>query len=110
MHQAGEIGLWQRTSASFGGLRDWGPCHLTKENFCRCNRVRLTARWRKDTGEHTLSLGGTRHSICDAVDVKGNFLGTAPTELRRPPRVSTQRGLRHERRVFYFFLRPVLVC
>ncbi|KAF1941662.1 hypothetical protein EJ02DRAFT_466349 [Clathrospora elynae] len=68
--------LWQRTPAPFGGLQDWGPCHLTKENFRRRDRVRVTARWRKDTGEDTLSLGRTRHSICDAVDVKGNFLGT----------------------------------
>jgi hypothetical protein len=40
------------------------------------NRVRVTARWRKDTGKDTLSLGRTRHSVCNAVDVKGNFLGT----------------------------------
>jgi hypothetical protein len=68
--------LWQHTPAPFGGLRDWGPCHLTKENFRRRDRVRVTPRWRKDTGEDTLSLGRTRHSVCDAVDVKGNFLGT----------------------------------
>ncbi|KAF1936641.1 hypothetical protein EJ02DRAFT_515688 [Clathrospora elynae] len=64
--------LWQRTPAPFGGLRDWGPGHLAKENFCRRDRVRVTARWRKDTGEHTLSLRRTRHSIWDAVDVKNN--------------------------------------
>ncbi|KAF1937218.1 hypothetical protein EJ02DRAFT_63185 [Clathrospora elynae] len=62
----------------FGGLRDWGPCHLTKENFCRRNCVRVTATRRKDTEEDTLSHGRTRHSAQtrNAVDVKGSFLGT----------------------------------
>jgi hypothetical protein len=50
--------LWQRTPAPFGGLRDWGPCHLTKENFRRRDRIRVTARWRKDTGEVHCPSGG----------------------------------------------------
>jgi hypothetical protein len=58
----------------FGGLQDWGPCHLTKEIF----RVGAMARWRKDTKEDTLSLRRTIYSdrTRAAVDVKGKFLGT----------------------------------
>jgi hypothetical protein len=58
----------------FEGLQDWGPCHLTKEDI----RVGATARWRKDTGEDTLSLRRTVYSdrTRAAVDVKGKFLGT----------------------------------
>jgi hypothetical protein len=58
----------------FGGLRDWCPCHLTKEDI----RVGATARWGKDTGEDTLSLRRTIYSdrTRAAVDVKGKFLGT----------------------------------
>jgi hypothetical protein len=60
----------------FGGLQDWGPCHLTKEN----SRVGATARWREDTREDTLSLRRTIYSdqTHAAVDVKGKFLGTYP--------------------------------
>jgi hypothetical protein len=58
----------------FGGLQDWGPRHLTKEDIC----VGATARWRKGTGEDTLSPRRTIYSdqTRAAVDVKGKFLGT----------------------------------
>jgi hypothetical protein len=57
-----------------GGLQDWGPCHLTKEDI----RVGATARWRKDTREDTPSPRRTIYSdrTHAAVDVKGKFLGT----------------------------------
>jgi hypothetical protein len=57
----------------FGGLQDWGSCHLRKENF----RVEATARWRKDTEEDTPSLRRTFYSdqTHATVNVKGKFLG-----------------------------------
>jgi hypothetical protein len=56
-----------------------GPCHLAKEFFAAAIAlVWVTARWRKNTGEDTLSLRRTTYSnrMCTAVDVKGKFQGT----------------------------------
>jgi hypothetical protein len=58
----------------FGGLQDWGSCHLTKENF----HVRAMGRCRNDTRENTLSLRTTIYSdqMRAAEDIRGKFLGT----------------------------------